>query len=131
MNLNKVQKLTGRIAALNKFLSKSTNKCIPFFRVLRKIHTCDEKCDKAFGQLNVYLSNPLSQAKKYQGKSMDAVSTALIREGKGAKAYLLYKSCLEGSRNLLPMYGVTGLHPSNNGPLPTTLLLGTPNNSPN
>ena len=30
-----VQKLTGCIAALNRFVSRSTDKCIPFFNVLR------------------------------------------------------------------------------------------------
>ena len=35
-NINEVQQLTGRVAALNKFVSKSTNKCLPFFKILRK-----------------------------------------------------------------------------------------------
>ena len=32
--VKEVQKLTGRIAALNKFVSKATNKCLPFFKTL-------------------------------------------------------------------------------------------------
>ena len=35
-NVKEVQSLTGRVAALNRFVSKATNKCLPFFRVLRK-----------------------------------------------------------------------------------------------
>ena len=31
-----VQSLNGKIAALNRFISKVTDKCLPFFRVLRK-----------------------------------------------------------------------------------------------
>ncbi|KAK0570777.1 hypothetical protein LWI29_006363 [Acer saccharum] len=31
-----VQKLTGRVAALNRFISKSSKKCLPFFNILRK-----------------------------------------------------------------------------------------------
>ena len=31
----KVQKLTGRIAALNRFISKSTESSLPFFNALR------------------------------------------------------------------------------------------------
>lgn len=33
-NINEVQKLTKRIAAFNKFMSRSTDKCLPFFKVL-------------------------------------------------------------------------------------------------
>ena len=35
-NIKEVQSLTGRVAALNRFVSKATDKCLPFFRVLRK-----------------------------------------------------------------------------------------------
>ena len=35
-NVKEVQSLIGRVAALNKFVSKATNKCLPFFKVLRK-----------------------------------------------------------------------------------------------
>ena len=31
-----VQSLNGKVAALNRFVSKATDKCLPFFRVLRK-----------------------------------------------------------------------------------------------
>ena len=33
--VKEVQKLTGRITALNKFVSKATNKCLPFFKTLK------------------------------------------------------------------------------------------------
>ena len=35
-NVKEVQSLIGQVAALNKFVSKATNKCLPFFNVLRK-----------------------------------------------------------------------------------------------
>ena len=35
-NVKEVQSLTGRVVALNRFVSKATNKCLPFFKVLRK-----------------------------------------------------------------------------------------------
>ena len=35
-NVKEVQSLTGRVAALNRFISKATNKCLPFFKVLKK-----------------------------------------------------------------------------------------------
>ena len=33
--IKEVQKLIGRITALNKFVSKATNKCLPFFKTLK------------------------------------------------------------------------------------------------
>ena len=34
--VKEVQKLTGRIAALNKFVYKAMNKCLPFFKMLKQ-----------------------------------------------------------------------------------------------
>ena len=33
--IRKVQSLTGRVAALNRFVSKATDKCLPFFKTLK------------------------------------------------------------------------------------------------
>ena len=35
-NLNEAQKLIGKIISLNRFIAPSTDKILPFFRVLRK-----------------------------------------------------------------------------------------------
>ena len=34
-----VQKLTGRIAALNRFVSRAMDKCLPFFKTLKQAFT--------------------------------------------------------------------------------------------
>ena len=34
--VKEVQSLNGKIAALNRFVSKAMDKCLPFFRTLRK-----------------------------------------------------------------------------------------------
>ena len=34
--IKEVQKLTERIAVLNRFVSKATNKCLPFFKTLKQ-----------------------------------------------------------------------------------------------
>ena len=34
--VKEVQKLIGRIATLNRFVSKATDKCLPFFKTLKK-----------------------------------------------------------------------------------------------
>ena len=33
--IKEVQSLIGRVAALNRFVSKATDKCIPFFKTLK------------------------------------------------------------------------------------------------
>ena len=35
-NVKEVQSLTRQIVALNRFVSKATDKCLPFFKVLKK-----------------------------------------------------------------------------------------------
>ena len=47
-NIKEVQSLTGRVAALNKFVSKVTDKCLPFFKVLKKAFEWTDECQKAF-----------------------------------------------------------------------------------
>ena len=37
--IKEIQILTGRVSTLNKFVSKATDKCLPFFRVLKKEHS--------------------------------------------------------------------------------------------
>ena len=35
-NVKEVQSLNGKVAALNKFVLRATDKCLPFFRMLKK-----------------------------------------------------------------------------------------------
>jgi len=35
-SIKEVQSLTGRVVALNRFVSKAIDKCLPFFKVIRK-----------------------------------------------------------------------------------------------
>ena len=53
-----VQRLTGRIAALSRFVSRASDKCQPFFQVLKKAFQWDTKCEIAFSALKTYLSSP-------------------------------------------------------------------------
>ena len=34
-NIKKVQSLNGRVTALSRFVSKATDKCLPFFKMLK------------------------------------------------------------------------------------------------
>ena len=39
-----VQSLNGKVAALNRFVSKATDKCLPLFRVLKKSFKWTDEC---------------------------------------------------------------------------------------
>ena len=57
-NIKEVQRLTGRIAALSRFVSKASDKCQLFFQVLKKAFQWDTYCEEAFTALKTYLSSP-------------------------------------------------------------------------
>ena len=56
--IKEVQRLTGRIAALIRFVSRASDKCQPLFQVLKKTFQWDTKCEEAFSTLKTYLSSP-------------------------------------------------------------------------
>ncbi|GKV49673.1 hypothetical protein SLEP1_g56411 [Rubroshorea leprosula] len=103
-----VQRLAGRVAALHRFISKSTDKCLPFFKVLRTAAQKDEtgkprkfnwttKCQVAFDELKAYLSSPPLLTKAQEGEILylylgifdTAVSAVLVRE-MGKQQQLVY-----------------------------------------
>ena len=43
-NVKEVQSLTGRVAALNSFVSKAIAKCLSFFKVLKMAFEWMDKC---------------------------------------------------------------------------------------
>ena len=55
-----MQKLTGMAAALNKFISRSADRCRTFFLLINKWKNFEwtEECAKAFQQLKDYLGQP-------------------------------------------------------------------------
>ena len=57
-NTKEIQRLTGRIAALSRLVSRSSDKCRPFFQVLKKAFHLDAQCEEAFSALKNYLSSP-------------------------------------------------------------------------
>jgi len=101
-NFKEVQRLTGRIAALNRFISRSTDKSLPFYQILKgnKEFIWDEKCEEAFGQLKAYLTSPPVLSKLevdekpylYVSVSDHAVSGVLIREDRGEEKPIYYIS---------------------------------------
>ena len=87
-NIKEVQSLTRRVATLNRFVSKAIDKCLPFFKVLKKAFEWTDKCQKALQDLKVYLtiapllspSIPSEELYLYLAMSPHAVSLALVRE---------------------------------------------------
>ncbi|KAL5781848.1 hypothetical protein ACOSP7_006877 [Xanthoceras sorbifolium] len=65
------QSLNGQVAALNRFISKSTEKCIPFFNVLKgnKKFEWTEGCERAFKELNEYMGRAPLLSKPQNGKN--------------------------------------------------------------
>ncbi|XP_059658516.1 uncharacterized protein LOC132304821 [Cornus florida] len=95
-----LQRLTRRIAALNRLISRATDRCLPFFRVLRKAFSWTPECEQAFTELKEYLTSPplLSWAMQgdqlylYLAVSPSAVSSALVHEEDGIRRPVYYTS---------------------------------------
>ncbi|KAK3027768.1 hypothetical protein RJ639_041128 [Escallonia herrerae] len=100
--IKQVQELTGRVAALGRFMSKSAEKCLPFFKAIRKAKDFEwtEECQKSFEELKRYLSSPPLLTKPITGEDLFiylsisevAVSTVLIREEEGKQRPVYYIS---------------------------------------
>ncbi|KAL0309356.1 UNVERIFIED_CONTAM: hypothetical protein Sradi_5877900 [Sesamum radiatum] len=94
-NVNEVQRLTGKIAALSCFISKATEKSLPCFKVLRKAKNFewDTTCQQAFKELKKYLlrfplllkPSPGDTLYLYLSATPQAVSSILMNEDGGRK----------------------------------------------
>ena len=110
-NVKEVQSLTGRVSALNRFVSKAIDKCLPFFKVLRKAFEWTDKCQQEFEDLKMYLTTtPLLKLSKpgeemylYLAISPHAVSSALVKEEEKAQRLVYYTSkVLRGAERQYP-----------------------------
>ena len=87
-NIKEVQSLTGRVTALNRFVSKAIDKCLPFFKIPKKAFEWTDQCQKTFQDLKVYLTTtpllgpsiPGEELYLYLAVSLHVISSALIRE---------------------------------------------------
>ena len=92
--IKEVQSLNGKVAALNRLISRAMDKCLPFFCTLRKSFEWTTECQQAFEDLKAYLSSPplLSLSKPgeelflYLAISSAAVSAALVRKRIGCRS---------------------------------------------
>ena len=67
-NTKEIKRLTGRIAALSRFVSRSSDKCQPFFQILKKAFQWDAHCEEAFSALQTDVSS--SPPPPYYGKPL-------------------------------------------------------------
>jgi hypothetical protein len=68
--IKETQGLTRRIAALNHFVSRLTEKCTPFFKILKKAFRWMDECQQAFEELKIYLAMPSLLSPSKQGKEL-------------------------------------------------------------
>ena len=111
-SMKEVQSLIGRVTALNRFVSKATNKCLPFFKVLRKAFEWTDECQKAFQDLKTYLITTPLLSPSVSGEELylylvvtpHAVSSALIREeGRVQKPVYYTSRALRGAEGRYPL----------------------------
>ena len=114
-NPKEVHKLTGMTAALNQFISRSTDRCRPFFLLMNKWKGFEwtEECALAFQQLKEYLSRPPIMSSpltdevlfSYIAVAPHAVSLVLIRIDNGIQRQVYYvsKSLHEAEICYLPL----------------------------
>ena len=76
-SIKEVQRLTGRIAALSRFISRASDKCQPFFQVLKKAFQWDTNCEEAFSALKTYLSSPPILVSPSEGELLTLYLTVL------------------------------------------------------
>ena len=110
-DVKEVQSLNGKVAVLNRFVSRATDKCLPFFRTLKKSFEWTNECQQTFEELKAYLSAPplLSPSQPseelflYLAISPAAVSAALIREEEKVQKPVYYASwALRGAEERFP-----------------------------
>ncbi|PKA59404.1 putative mitochondrial protein [Apostasia shenzhenica] len=100
--IKEVQKLTGRINSLGRFISKAGDRCLPFFRCLRsnKGGQWTSDCETAFSELKKYLTlSPILVAPTtgavlslYLRVSDITVSAVLVDDVKGVQHPIFYIS---------------------------------------
>ena len=111
LNIKDIQRLTGRIAALSRFVSKASDKCQPFFQVLKKAFQWDAHCNEAFTVLKTYLSSPPVLVSPSEGELLTlylavsdfSTSAALVRERDRVQQPVYYYSrALIGAKERYP-----------------------------
>nr|XP_009413508.1 PREDICTED: uncharacterized protein LOC103994794 [Musa acuminata subsp. malaccensis] len=97
-----LQRLNGRLVALSRFLSRSGDRCLPFFQALKdpKNFRWTTECERAFERMKQHLANlprlasvsPGEKLSLYLAASQHAVSSVLVKENSGDQLPVYYVS---------------------------------------
>ncbi|XP_009419888.2 uncharacterized protein LOC103999771 [Musa acuminata AAA Group] len=97
-----LQQLNGRLVALSRFLARSGDRCLPFFKALKnpKNFQWTSECEEAFKQMKRHLASlprlasvsPGEKLGLYLAASLRAVSSVLIKESSGQQLSIYYIS---------------------------------------
>ncbi|XP_065007682.1 uncharacterized protein LOC135638490 [Musa acuminata AAA Group] len=97
-----LQRLNGRLVAMSRFLARSGDRCLPFFRALKnpKDFRWMTECDEAFKQMKQHLASlprlasvsPGERLGLYLVASQHAVSSVLVKENSGEQLPVYYVS---------------------------------------
>ena len=110
-NTKEVQRLTWRIATLSRFMSISSDKCQPFFQILKNAFQWDTHCEEAFTAMKTYLSSPPILVSPSEGELLTlylaisdfSTSAALVREWDRTQQPVYYCSrALRGAEERYP-----------------------------
>ncbi|KAK8921231.1 hypothetical protein KSP39_PZI020106 [Platanthera zijinensis] len=103
-SLKDVQWLNGRITALSRFLARTGDKYLPFFKILRRARNTGfqwtDECQSAFESLKQYLASPPLLSKPAPGEILflylavtpAALSSVLVKDEGGVQRPIYYLS---------------------------------------
>ena len=117
--MKEVQSLTWKVVALNKFVSRATDKCMPFFKVLKQAFQWIDECEEAFAMLKEYLTKSPLLSPLMIGEKLYlylVVSNTCSKFGtnqrrkKRTEARLLHQPSISRCRGKLPKDGKDSFH---------------------
>ncbi|KAL0331410.1 UNVERIFIED_CONTAM: hypothetical protein Sangu_1686500 [Sesamum angustifolium] len=101
-SINEVQRLTGRMVVLSRFISKSAENGLLFYKTLRKVKNFEwtEEYQQAFEDLKAYLAKlpllvkpiPSDTLYLYLSSTSQAISSVLVQEEDGDQIPIYYVS---------------------------------------
>ncbi|GAA0158536.1 hypothetical protein LIER_15534 [Lithospermum erythrorhizon] len=110
------RKFLGCLAALSRFISKSGDRNLPFFKKIcqasKELFLWDSECERAFEELKDYLGSPklltrpegVEELQLYLAVSEGAMSSVLVREEGGTQRPIYYVShVLHGAEESYPL----------------------------
>ena len=98
--VKEVQSLIEKVTTLNRVVSRATDKCMSFFKVLKKYFQWNDEFEEALAKLKEYLMRPPLLSPSVMGEKLflylavsnTAISSALIKEEGNVQKPVYYTS---------------------------------------